>query len=90
MTTSINHPWAISDKFRSRYGNTWADLDFTFEPKISEEIFREDPMNVMMGSIHIVTTAIPMRYKDLISYTKSVGILAANLYAERPAKTETF
>jgi hypothetical protein len=90
MTTSINQPWAISDKFRSRYGNTWADLDFTFEPKISEEIFREDPMNVMMGSLHIVNTSIPMRYKDLISYTKSVGILSANLYAERPAKTETF
>jgi hypothetical protein len=90
MTTSINHPWAISDKIRSRYGDTWADLDFTFEPKISAEIFREDPMNVTMGEIHIVTTAIPMRYKDLISYTKSVGTLATNLYAERPAKTETF
>jgi hypothetical protein len=47
-------------------------------------------MNVTMGEIHIVTTAIPMRYKDLISYTKSVGQLANNLYAERPAKTETF
>jgi hypothetical protein len=90
MTTSINHPWAISDKIRSRYGDTWADLDFTFEPKISAEIFREDPMNVTMGEIHIVTTAIPMRYKDLISYTKSVGQLSTNLYAERPAKTETF
>jgi hypothetical protein len=90
MTTSINHPWAISDKIRSRYGDTWADLDFTFEPKISAEIFREDPMNVTMGEIHIVTTAIPMRYKDLISYTKSVGTLATNLYTERPAKTETF
>jgi hypothetical protein len=90
MTTSINQPWAISDKMRNRYGNTWADLDFTFEPKISAEIFQEDPMNVMMGSIHIVTTAIPMRYKDLISYTKSIGTLSANLYAARPAKTETF
>ena len=90
MTTSINQPWAISDKMRNRYGNTWADLDFTFEPKISAEVFREDPMNVTMGSLHVVTTSIPMRYKDLISYTKSVGILAANLYAERPTKTETF
>jgi len=90
MTTSINQPWAISDKMRNRYGNTWADLDFTFEPKISAEVFREDPMNVTMGSLHIVTTSIPMRYKDLISYTKSIGTLSANLYAERPAKTETF
>jgi hypothetical protein len=90
MTTSINQPWAISDKMRNRYGNTWADLDFTFESKISAEIFQEDPMNVSLGEIHIVTTAIPMRYKDLISYTKSVGTLATNLYAERPIKTETF
>lgn len=90
MTTSINQPWAISDKMRNRYGNTWADLDFTFEPKISAEVFREDPMNVTMGSLHIVTTSIPMRYKDLISYTKSIGTLSANLYAERPVKNETF
>jgi hypothetical protein len=90
MTTSINQPWAISDKMRNRYGNTWADLDFTFEPKISAEIFGEDPMNVIMGSIHIVTTSIPMRYKDLISYTKSVGTLSTNLYSERIGKTETF
>ena len=90
MTTSINQPWAISEKHRSRYGNTWADLDFTMQPKISAEIFHDDPMNVMMGSLHIVNTSIPMRYKDLIAYTKSVGILAGNLSAERPAKTETF
>ena len=90
MTTSINQPWAISDKMRTRYGNTWADLDFTFEPKISAEIFGEDPMNVTMGLIHIVTTSIPMRYKDLISYTKSVGTLSTNLYSERIGKTETF
>lgn len=91
MTTkSINHPWGVSDEFRTRYGNTWADLDFTFEPKISAEIFGEDPMNVIMGSIHIVTTSIPMRYKDLISYTKSVGTLSTNLYSERIGKTETF
>jgi hypothetical protein len=90
MTTSINQPWAISDKMRNRYGNTWADLDFTFESKISAEIFQEDPMNVSLGEIHIVTTAIPMRYKDLLSYSKSIEILSSNLYAERPAKTETF
>ena len=31
MTNSINQPWAISDDFRTRYGNTWADLDFVVE-----------------------------------------------------------
>ena len=68
MTTSINHPWAISDKIRTRHGNIWADIDFTFEPKISAELFHDDPMNVSMGEIHIVNTVIPMRYKDLITY----------------------
>ena len=90
MTTSINQPWAISDKMRNRYGNTWADLDFTFEPKISAEVFREDPMNVTMGSLHVVTTSIPMRYKDLISYSKSVSTFAGNVYANRPGKDVTF
>ena len=90
MTTSINQPWAISDKMRNRYGNTWADLDFTFEPKISAEIFREDPMNVTMGSLNVVTTQIPMRYKDLISYSKSVGLVLTTVYEENAAKGTTY
>ena len=87
MTTSINQPWAISDKMRNRYGNTWADLDFTMEPKISADNFREDPMNVTIGSLNIVSTQIPLRYKDLITYSKSVGVVLSNAYGET-ASTE--
>ena len=39
MLKSINQPWAISDKYANRYGNTWTNLDFVFEDKILEEIY---------------------------------------------------
>ena len=89
MTTSINHPWAISDKFRNRYGNLWADMDFIFQKKISKENFKSDPLNVTIGELKIANQTIPMRYKDLISYSKSIEILSANLYAERD-KNQTY
>lgn len=88
-TTSINQPWAISDDFRSRYGNTWADLDFVCAPKISAENFKTDPMNTSMGDLHIANQHIPMRYKDLLSYAKMLDTLSINLYAEKLNKAVT-
>ena len=90
MTNSINQPWAISDDFRTRYGNTWADLDFVFESKISADNFKTDPMNCTIGQLNIFNQRIYMRYKDLISYSKSVSTAAANVYASKPGKEETF
>ena len=90
MTNSINQPWAISDDFRTRYGNTWADLDFVFESKISAENFKTDPMDCTMGHLNIFNQHIHMRYKDLIAYAKSISTLAGNVYATRPSKNETF
>lgn len=90
MTNSINQPWAISDDFRTRYGNTWADLDFIVEAKISAENFKTDPMNCTIGHLSIFNQKIYMRYKDLISYSKSVSTLAGNVYANRPGKEATF
>ena len=90
MTNSINQPWAISDDFRTRYGNTWADLDFVVESKISAENFKTDPMNCTIGHLNIFNQKIYMRYKDLISYSKSVSTFAGNVYANRPGKEETF
>ena len=90
MTNSINQPWAISDDFRTRYGNTWADLDFVVEAKISAENFKTDPMNCTIGHLSIFNQKIYMRYKDLISYEKSVSTLAGNVYANRPGKEATF
>jgi hypothetical protein len=90
MTNSINQPWAISDEFRTRYGNTWADLDFVVESKISAENFKTDPMNCTIGYLNVFNQRIKMRYKDLISYSKSVSTLAGNVYANRAKKEETF
>jgi hypothetical protein len=72
-TNSVNQPWAISDKIRNRYGATWADIDFTFNEKISQEVFHEDPMNTPMGTLEVAGAKIKFKYKDLIAYTKSVA-----------------
>jgi len=90
MTNSINQPWAISDDFRNRYGNTWADLDFTVESKISAENFKTDPMNCTIGHLNIFNQRIQMCYKELIAYSKSISTFAENVYANHPGKEETF
>ena len=90
MTNSINLPWAISEKYIKRYGETWANLDFTFEEKISADNFKTDPMNCTIGHLNIFNQHIHMRYKDLIAYEKSVTTTAANFYANKPKKEETF
>ena len=90
MTTSINQPWAITDKFRQRHGDVWADLDFVMQSKISAENFKTDPMNVVIGVLHVAGQQIAMRYKDLISYAKSLSTLTNNLYTETISKNEKF
>jgi len=90
MTNSINQPWAISEKYVNRYGETWANLDFIFETKISAENFKTDPMNCTIGYLNIFNQKIYMRYKDLIAYSKSVNTYAENVYANRQGKEETF
>jgi hypothetical protein len=72
MIKSVNHPWGISDKIRNRNGNTWADIDFIFQDKMSAEVFKEDPMNCTIGQLHVAGCVIKMKYKDLIAYSKSI------------------
>jgi hypothetical protein len=90
MTHSINQPWAISDKFRNRYGDIWADLDFVFNEKISAEVFREDPMNTKIGNLEIFNQKITLRYKDLIGYAKSINEKYSRLIAEKSNKSDVF
>ncbi len=90
MTTSINQPWAISEKYSNRYGTTWTNLDFVFEEKISAENFKTDPMNCTMGTLTVAGQTIKMRYKDLITYTKAIETYTNNMYASKPKKDETF
>ena len=70
MTKSVNQSWSVSRKFRTRYGSTWADLDFFFKDKVSSATFKTDPMNTNVGSLQLAGISIPFRYKDLINYSK--------------------
>jgi hypothetical protein len=72
MIKSVNHPWGISDKKRKQLGDTWADIDFVFQDKVSADVFKEDPMNCTIGHLHVAGCTIKMKYKDLIAYSKSV------------------
>ena len=90
MTTSINQPWAISEKYSSRYGQTWTNMDFVFEQKISAENFKTDPMNCTMGTLSVAGQSISMRYKDLITYTKAIETYTNNMYASKPKKDDAF
>lgn len=78
---SINHPWAISDKYRARYGEVWANLDFVFADKISKDVFSSDPMSTYIGDLCIFNQRIKMTYKDLINYSKITLIACNESYA---------
>lgn len=86
MTNSINQPWAISDKFRAKYGEVWADLDFVFNNKISAEVFKEDPMNTEIGHLEVFNQHIKMHYKDLLRLSKSLNEMYAKVVAEKAPK----
>ena len=87
---SINHPWAVSDKYRNRYGDTWADLDFVFQEKISEENFRTDPMNTKIGHLNIYNQKIDMLYKDIIAHSKTIKTLSDESYITGTKNDNTF
>jgi hypothetical protein len=90
MIKSVNQPWAISDKFAKRYGDTWTKLDFEFEDKISAENFKEDPMNCTIGTLLCAGQSIKMRYKDLVSYSKTLETYTTNMYGSHPSKSDVF
>jgi hypothetical protein len=49
-----------------------ADFDFVFQDKMSDEVFKEEPMNCTIGQLHVAGCVIKMKYKDLIAYSKSI------------------
>jgi hypothetical protein len=89
MKHSINHPEAIQDKFVERYGNTWANMDFVFDIRISEDGFREDPLNTEIGHLILENQRIKMRYKDLITYSRHIEELSAEVYSNSLSKSDT-
>ena len=80
MIKSVNHSWGVSSKFRQRFGDTWADIDFYFADKISEDRFRNDPMNCVVGTLHVARQDFKFTYKDLLSCNSSVTSAAKKVY----------
>jgi len=80
MTKSVNQSWAVSQKFRTRYGSTWADLDFFFKDKVSAGNFKTDPMNTNIGALQLEGISLPFKYKDLIMYNKKATKLGAQTH----------
>jgi len=84
MIKSVNHPWGISAKKRKQLGDTWADIDFIFQDKMSADNFKEDPMNCTIGYLQIARMSIKMKYKDLIATEKSILDQANRTYNANP------
>lgn len=83
MIKSVNHSWAVGSKQRQKYGDTWADIDFYFPDKISKDRFRNDPMNCLVGTLHVARQDFKFKYKDLIAYQKSVTKAVSNTYWDK-------
>ena len=70
MLKTVNQSWSISEKFRDRFGSTWADMDFFFKDKVYAETFKDDPMNTEVGKLQLAGMSIPFKFKDLLSHSK--------------------
>lgn len=81
MKQSINHPWAISEKYSSKYGDIWTNLDFEFNDNITTEQFKTDPMNVEVGTLKLANKSFNLKYKDLLMYAKLAEEASTNLYS---------
>jgi len=80
MTNSINHPWGISEKMREKMGTTWADMDFEINPRLSTHNMREDLINQPVGILSLANMNIKMKYKELLSASKSLKKHVNNSY----------
>jgi hypothetical protein len=80
MTSSINHPWGISKKMRERMGNTWADIDFEINQRLSQHNMKEALFDQPVGNLYIANMNIKMKYKDLISISKYMKKQINNSY----------
>ena len=88
--SSVNQPWAISDKYKERYGKIWSEMDFEINNRISNYHFRNDPLNTDAGTLLVCGKKIPMKYKQLLSTSTIVREYATAVYFDRPGKHERF
>jgi len=86
---TINQSWAIPEKFIERYGKTWAEIDFEINPKLSNYMFRNDPLNTTVGTLLICGKRISLKYKQLINSTTVMDQYIADIFFNKPKKDET-
>lgn len=89
MAGSINQPWGISEKFKTRYGNTWANTDFVMND-IHETQFKNDPMNVKVGTLHVGNVKIPMTFKHVISETTKLFNVMDTVFSRKDDKKQKY
>ena len=82
MKSSVNQPWGISKKHVKRYGRTWATTDFILNT-LNQEQFRNDPLNVNIGTLKLQGRNIRMKYKHLMSESQRISQLAEAAYMNK-------
>jgi hypothetical protein len=89
MTSSINHPWGISEKFKEKYGKIWAEMDFEIG-KISNYHFRNNPLDTKVGTLLLCGQSIDVKFKQLISAANHMSENAKAVYFQRADKDDKF
>ena len=79
---SVNQSVAVSDKFRDRYGDTWANMDF-YPAKLNLRVFRMSPMDYIVGRLKIAGKSIEMSYKNLLSYETKISTMIDVVYTDK-------
>jgi hypothetical protein len=79
MLKTVNQSSSVSDKFRDRYGSTWADMDFIFKDKIYTSSFKSDPFQTIVGTLQLAGTYTIFTYKDLVQNSRVVSELSAEM-----------
>jgi len=80
MTNSINHPWGISKKMREKMGDTWADMDFEINDRLSQHNMREAMYDQYVGNLYVANINFKLKYKDLISIGKHMRKYVSRSY----------
>ena len=89
MTSSINQPWAISEKHKSKYGRIWSEMDFEVA-EIRNYHFRNNPLDTKVGVLHLCGQTIELKYKQLISAANHMEENAKAVYFQRADKEDKF
>jgi wobble nucleotide-excising tRNase len=67
IVKTINQSWAIPNSMIERYGKNWATIDFEINPKLSNYLFRNDPLNINVGQICLCNKKLDASLKQLRS-----------------------